>query len=361
LEAAAAAGANYVELDVRSTKDGELVLMHDSTVNRTTNGEGAVRDLTFDAIRKLDAGKGQRVPTLREALLWAKQKDVRIDIDHKDGAVEAIARVVRETGMTRRVVIEGPRERLSRFAELLPGVDTMPKVVSAEDALATCKLLRTTVLRLSLEQLTQAEMVAAVHGCGSRISVTILGETDTEESIHNVILLGAQLIETDHPDLVAKVRSTKATISQIGIRKDGGVEITLSDGMTLRPPLRKRDESDQMGGQESCSESSVSSDRSAGGWFANFRWPGVSYPVAQEIAVYRPGRAVKWVRPAETDFLVMSAWKFAQNGKQVAFRREPLHGAADPIYELRDVETGNLVAKYPNEKVPEWVGGLLDR
>src|SRR5438105_750261 len=62
-DAGARIGADYMELDVRETKDGELVLMHDSSVERTTNGVGAVKELTFAEIRKLDAGDGQSVPT----------------------------------------------------------------------------------------------------------------------------------------------------------------------------------------------------------------------------------------------------------------------------------------------------------
>src|SRR5215471_631150 len=73
-EAAAAVGTDYMELDVHQTKDGELVLMHDSKVDRTTNGKGAVRDLTLVEIKRLNAGQGQHIPTLREALLWAKTK-----------------------------------------------------------------------------------------------------------------------------------------------------------------------------------------------------------------------------------------------------------------------------------------------
>jgi len=205
-EAAAAVGTDYMELDVHQTKDGELVLMHDGKVDRTTNGKGAVRDLTLVEIKRLNAGQGEPVPTLREALLWAKAKGVRIDIDHKDGPVEDIARVIRETGMTNRVVIEGSRDRLRRFAELLPGVDTMPKVESVEDIRAACETLHTTVIRLSLEQLAQPGAVEAVHKCGARVSVTILGKEDNEQDMHRVIEQGAELIETDHPDLVAKVR-----------------------------------------------------------------------------------------------------------------------------------------------------------
>jgi len=68
-------GAHMIELDVQMTKDNELVIMHDATVNRTTNGKGRVSDLTLSEIKELDAGKwksrkfkGERVPTLMEAL-----------------------------------------------------------------------------------------------------------------------------------------------------------------------------------------------------------------------------------------------------------------------------------------------------
>lgn len=205
-EAAAAAGADYMEIDVRPTRDGELILMHDGKVDRTTGGRGAVSDFTFAEIRRLDAGRGEQIPTLRETLLWARTKGVRIDIDHKAGPVEEIARVIRETGMTKRVVVEGSRERLKQFSQLLPGVDTMPKVDSIEDIRTVCEMLHTTVIRLSLAQLAQPGAVAAVHECGARVSVTILGKEDNEAGIRRVIAQGAELIETDHPDLVAKIR-----------------------------------------------------------------------------------------------------------------------------------------------------------
>lgn len=61
-------GVDYVECDVHLTRDGKLIVMHDTTVDRTTNGHGAIRDLTFERIRSLDAGDGEQVPTLDEVL-----------------------------------------------------------------------------------------------------------------------------------------------------------------------------------------------------------------------------------------------------------------------------------------------------
>ncbi len=100
------------------------MLMHDATMDRTTSGTGAVAALPYAALRELG------VVRFREALLWAKESGMRVDVDHKAGEVEAIAAEIRETGMTGREVIEGSRERLERFVALLPGVVTMPKVRS---------------------------------------------------------------------------------------------------------------------------------------------------------------------------------------------------------------------------------------
>ena len=64
--------AHFVEVDVRMTRDGVPVILHDPTVDRTTDGTGNVRDLTFDDVMKLDAGKGERIPTLEEVLRLLK-------------------------------------------------------------------------------------------------------------------------------------------------------------------------------------------------------------------------------------------------------------------------------------------------
>ncbi|SDC81528.1 glycerophosphoryl diester phosphodiesterase [Terribacillus halophilus] len=66
--------ADYIEIDLRETKDGELIAMHDEDVNRTTDGEGFVGELTLDYIESLDAGGGQKVPTLRDIVSHYKNK-----------------------------------------------------------------------------------------------------------------------------------------------------------------------------------------------------------------------------------------------------------------------------------------------
>lgn len=107
-------GADMLETDVRRTKDGHLVIMHDDTVNRTTNGTGFVRDLTLDEIRQLDAGikfapafKGEKVPTFKEYLHAFKGKDVVMLIELKDtGIEEQVIKEIEEEGMINQVVLQ---------------------------------------------------------------------------------------------------------------------------------------------------------------------------------------------------------------------------------------------------------------
>src|SRR5215213_4700199 len=83
--------ADWLELDVQQTKDGHLVVFHDLRMERTTNGSGALRDLTLDQVRQLDAGSwfgprfaGERVPTFEEVVALARQQNVRIFPEMKD-------------------------------------------------------------------------------------------------------------------------------------------------------------------------------------------------------------------------------------------------------------------------------------
>ena len=71
-------GADWLEFDVQMTKDGVLVVIHDETVDRTTNGTGAVAELTLNQIRALDAGNGEKVPTFQQVLDLAKSKGANI-------------------------------------------------------------------------------------------------------------------------------------------------------------------------------------------------------------------------------------------------------------------------------------------
>lgn len=74
IERAIEIGADLAEVDVQATRDGHLVLLHDKRVDRTTNGTGYLSDMSLEEIRSLDAGKGERIPTLEEVVKLASGK-----------------------------------------------------------------------------------------------------------------------------------------------------------------------------------------------------------------------------------------------------------------------------------------------
>ncbi|GIH19396.1 glycerophosphodiester phosphodiesterase [Rugosimonospora africana] len=85
-------GVDEIELDLRLSKDGHIVLLHDSTVDRTTDGHGAVEDLTLAELQSLDAGAGERIPTFDEALAAI---DITILAEIKaDAVVEPLRRLL---------------------------------------------------------------------------------------------------------------------------------------------------------------------------------------------------------------------------------------------------------------------------
>ena len=84
-------GADGIELDVQMTKDGELVVVHDETINRTSNGKGYVKDYTLEQLKKYDFSnkhityKGEKIPTLQEVYELIKPTSLTINVELKNG------------------------------------------------------------------------------------------------------------------------------------------------------------------------------------------------------------------------------------------------------------------------------------
>src|SRR5919112_3910522 len=128
-------GAGGLELDVHMTRDGHIVVIHDAAVDRTTNGSGAVSQMTFDELRTFDAGydfspdggptrpyrgRGVRVPTLGEVLEAFPGVAVNIDLkDGPPGIQAAVLGVLRETKTWRRTLVVSTRHTpVKRFRKI---------------------------------------------------------------------------------------------------------------------------------------------------------------------------------------------------------------------------------------------------
>lgn len=129
-------GLEMVEIDIRKTKDGHLVLMHDTTIDRTTTGSGAIYNWTLDslkALRLLDhRGKEttHEIPTLKEALELAKGK-ILVNLDKSYEIFAECFEVVKETGTQNQVIIKGFKTRQeveAEFGQYLEEVYFMPIV-----------------------------------------------------------------------------------------------------------------------------------------------------------------------------------------------------------------------------------------
>lgn len=116
-------GSDLIELDVHRSKDQKIVVIHDDSLDRTTDRKGAIRDLNFREIMEADAGDGQRVPLLAEALeLVHGHAMVLLEIKPNDITGDVI-QVIRDCGATDRVVIQSfhPEVVVESFA-LAPGI-----------------------------------------------------------------------------------------------------------------------------------------------------------------------------------------------------------------------------------------------
>lgn len=129
-------GVDIVELDVQRTKDGELILMHDPTLDRTTTGKGKIAEVTLDSIRKLKLKNGcairtiHNVPTLEEALLHAKGK-IMLNLDKADRYFEQVYALMKKTGTTKQIIMKGNKSAADvkkQFGDYLEDVIYMPIV-----------------------------------------------------------------------------------------------------------------------------------------------------------------------------------------------------------------------------------------
>ncbi len=114
IESSIRLGADVVELDVQKTKDGQLILMHDKTLDRTTTGKGKVAEWTLDSIRALRLKNGaalrtkHRVPTLEEALLTAKGR-VMVNLDKAYPIFDEIFPILEKTGTVEQIIMKGSK------------------------------------------------------------------------------------------------------------------------------------------------------------------------------------------------------------------------------------------------------------
>ncbi len=199
-------GAEWTECDVRLTGDGRLVVMHDETVDRTTNGAGKVLDLTFERIRALDAGKGERVPTLEEVLAVLKGR-LHLHLELKAPGVEQLAvGAVKGVQMDREVQFTSvDLGRLRNVKEMDPSLDVGAIFGEPSDDCCQQALdVGAGSVHIFYKNMTRG-LVEQAHRLGLAITAW---SPDLEPEWRAMMALGVDLICTNRPDrLIAMLRA----------------------------------------------------------------------------------------------------------------------------------------------------------
>ncbi len=214
IEKAVELGLDYVELDVRFTSDGVPVLMHDATVDRTTDGHGLVRDMTLAEIKRLDAAGARewrgnfhdlRVPTLEEALRAMKGR-ASAYVNQKDPPRPVEIELLQEYGfLPGSAVIAGRNEQVLAFHELVPtadlllnirGIDDIPAVLASNPRLKGFNTRARIVTR---------ELVEAAHAKGVLVFTNALGADDNPGDMQRVIAAGVDAVQTNQPDVLLRL------------------------------------------------------------------------------------------------------------------------------------------------------------
>jgi glycerophosphoryl diester phosphodiesterase len=198
-------GMDFIECDPRFTSDGELVIMHDSTVDRTTSSTGAVSEKTLAEIKSIRTKNGYKIPTFDEVLDFASKNGVKVFIDTKLHDEDYLARVlaaVREKGMADRVVMglwtEGGLKWMSKnnpdIACNLPWPAPVP-------SLKQIKKLGSSWVGMLAEGATP-EVIAEAHSVRLRVVTMPINDVPT---MVEKIQAGMHVIQTDNPALLDAV------------------------------------------------------------------------------------------------------------------------------------------------------------
>jgi glycerophosphoryl diester phosphodiesterase len=199
--------ADMIELDLHETLDGELVCIHDSTVDRTTNGKGEVHSLTFSELKELDAGNGEKIPLLEEVLEFAKGK-LQVNIELKVSEVEKkVLGIVERYRMFSDVIISSFYHATLTIIRNLSDLATTAILINKpkDDLVQYALDLKANAINPHYE-LDIAEIVDDAHRVGLKVYPWTVNESDAMKRLFSLQVDG---LITDFPDRAANILRNK--------------------------------------------------------------------------------------------------------------------------------------------------------
>jgi glycerophosphoryl diester phosphodiesterase len=212
-------GIDIIEVDVRHTKDDSLVIMHDATVNRMTNGKGRVDEFTFSALRELrltcnEQLTDEKIPTLEEVLILAKGK-ILVDLDLKTSCLPLVMQLVQQT-QTENTCFFFLNKGIfdNKLKEKNPELRTLIRTRSEVNVDSVLAVTKTEAVHIDEKHNTVA-VTTKIRNNGARVWINALGEVDKKaaagdlEAYGELMKNGANMIQTDYPALLMKYLKSK--------------------------------------------------------------------------------------------------------------------------------------------------------
>jgi glycerophosphoryl diester phosphodiesterase len=195
-------GVDAIELDVRKTRDNHLVVIHDADVKRTTNGKGLVADLTLKEIKELSTEKGEKIPTLEEALDCIDNK-AKILIELKEqGTEEQVLSALHARKLEKNaIIISFLEEALKKTRQLNAEIETGLIYAKHPHPEKTALELKANYL-VALYRFTHTANVEKAHKNGLKVIVWTI---NTREEAAEFAKKGVDGIATDKPDILNRL------------------------------------------------------------------------------------------------------------------------------------------------------------
>lgn len=207
-------GADYVELDLRTTKDGHLVLLHNDRADGLSNGKGLIKDLDFEASRKLilkgKDGSLHRIASFEEAFKACKGK-INIYLDFKAAEVKEAYQAIKKEGMEHQVLVYvADRSDYLSWRKTAP---EMPIMSHLDETITTKAALTEAMAKVSLEAIDNVPdetLLPVLKTMGISIFMDVQKANKTPDDWMNAIKLGIEGLQTDHPEsLIDYLRARK--------------------------------------------------------------------------------------------------------------------------------------------------------
>lgn len=201
IEKAIELGVDYVEIDLRLTRDGHVVILHDATVDRTTNGRGRIKDLTLAQVKRIRTKDGQHVPTLEEVL---KLTDGRVGLMLElkiRGLAKPVTEIVERCGFRGPVIYASfHHKELSRVRAWLPSATLMPLISRGPIAPRIPAKLSAHHVGIRVDRVVEP-VVASLHAAGVQVFVFTVNDAD---DIAHMSGVGVDGIISDRPEALSR-------------------------------------------------------------------------------------------------------------------------------------------------------------